>query len=65
MWGQCIDLPLDTAPEASPPTTADEQSISLRCLWVFAIQHEDMFARAVLKASCSVTTFGEIIKSLA
>ena len=30
---QCIDLPPDSAPAAGPPTTAYEQSISLRCLW--------------------------------
>ena len=33
MWGQCIDLPPDTAPAAGTPTTADEQSISIICLW--------------------------------
>ena len=30
---QCIDSPPDSALAAGPPTTADEQSISLRCLW--------------------------------
>ena len=34
MQGQCIDLPPDTVLAASPPTMADEQSISLRCLWL-------------------------------
>ena len=34
MQGPCIDLPPDTVLAASPPTMADEQSISLRCLWL-------------------------------
>ena len=33
MQGKCIDLPPHSAPAAGPPTTANEQSISLRCLW--------------------------------
>ena len=37
MQYQCIDLPLDSLPwlyaVASPPTTANEQSITPRCLW--------------------------------
>ena len=33
MWGQCIDLPPNSAPAAGRPTLADEQSISLRCQW--------------------------------
>ena len=24
MWGECIDLPLDSAPGAGPPTMANE-----------------------------------------
>ena len=35
---QCIDLPLDSAPAAGPQNTADEQSISLRCLWEVVIE---------------------------
>ena len=40
MRGQCIDLPLDSAPwlysAAGPPTTANEQTIYLRCHWLFS-----------------------------
>ena len=32
MQGQCIDLPKDSVQAAGPPTTADGQSIFLRCL---------------------------------
>ena len=35
---QCIDLPPDSAPAAGPPTTADEQSISLSCLWCLVLR---------------------------
>ena len=37
---QYIDLPPDLVPVAGPPTMADEQSISLRCLWVQLITSE-------------------------
>ena len=43
MRGQCIDFPPDLAPVAGPPTTADEQSISLICLWLQMITNKPYF----------------------
>ena len=34
MWDKCTDLSPHSAPEAGLPTMANEQSISLRCLWM-------------------------------
>ena len=50
MQGQCIDLPPDSAPwlyaVAGPPTMANEQSISLRCLCI------DDFLCLICRLSC-------------
>ena len=35
MWGKCIDLPPHSVPAAGLPTTANEHSLSLRCLWFY------------------------------
>ena len=59
MRGQCIDLPLDSVPwlyaVAVPPTMANEQSISLRCLWsclVFSFHILSKFRSFALSKSC-------------
>ena len=47
MWGECIDLPLDSAPGAGPPTMANEWSTNSLIDIIFSSTHISMEAFAV------------------
>ena len=64
MWGKCIDLPHHSAPSAGPPTMANEQSISLRCLWVWQKSFLALVPARAAATSATVTIAVESFRTI-